>query len=125
MNMTGGGSGGASSSGASGFGASSSTSISSGNGPQHMSSAARAIEAKRLKLRIKTISDSQVLPIVQGKNMSFRTAKAEFLSQYPPYVPPPVGAGVGMGLGVGAASFSGAGSLVASRSLHSQSQNRG
>lgn len=55
-----------------------------------MSEAARALEAKREKARIKNMSQSQVLPLVEGKHLAFRDAKAAFLDKYPPYVPPPV-----------------------------------
>jgi len=52
-----------------------------------MSAFARALEAKRAKQRIKDMSQSQVLPLVQGKNLSFLSAKQVFLTHFPPFVP--------------------------------------
>ena len=54
-----------------------------------MSEAARALESKRERARIKNMSQSQVLPLVEGRHLAFRDAKAAFMDKYPPYVPPP------------------------------------
>ena len=63
---------------------------SEGSAPPVSSAYAKALEARRLKERIKTMSESQVLPLVRGAHLSFVSAKSSFMERYPPFVPPPV-----------------------------------